>query len=681
MPDEPQVLRIGEWRVDPHLDEVSRGGQTIRLEPRTMRLLLYLAARAGRVIDVEHLLNEVWPNVVVTQGSVYQAVAELRRILGDDREHPSYIENLPRRGYRLIAPVAPWNAARGVATSDATQAATGSSKGTNSPIPAELQSASPSQDRGANTGNEAVVAPPPLPVGRSRRSAVLGGITLAAVIVAGIALGAFWRVRHLQVTSARVSGKTEVLVTPALTTFAPPRRSIAVLPFVNISGDKEQEYFSDGLTEELLNSLSRINELQVAARTSSFYFKGKDVDLPTIAHKLNVASVLEGSVRRSGTRIRVTAQLNNAVTGFHLWSQTYDRDIGDVLQLQTEIATAVAAALKVTLLSDVGAKIELGGTRNPAAFDAYVRASSAYWSQNADEQNALAVIAGFTNAIRLDPEYALAYADRSLAFSDFALHFARGPALLDYFHKAHADARKAIALAPELAEAHLALAGLLQISLDFAGAITEFERASALAPGNARVSRDYGVFAVSMGKTEIGLAAAHRGVVLDPLNPETHYSLGGSLALARRYDAAIASFTNAKALSSTDPFVALFVDGWIGLSYYLTGNFATARSACGKADQYLSLICMAITYDKLGQRTDAETMLAKLQASRGDSGALAYAMIYAQWGDRVKALEWLDRATRLHDPWLQYVKVSALFDPLREEPHFQAIERELKFPD
>src|SRR5207302_2017334 len=157
--------------------------------------------------------------------------------------------------------------------------------------------------------------------------------------------------------------------------FAPPPHSIAVLPFVNMSGDKEQEYFSDGLSEELLNSLARINELQVAARTSSFYFKSKDADLATIAHKLNVASVLEGSVRRSGHKIRITAQLNNAVTGFHLWSQTYDRDLSDVLALQTEIANAVASALKVTLLGGVATKIEAGGTRNPAAFDAYLRAA------------------------------------------------------------------------------------------------------------------------------------------------------------------------------------------------------------------------------------------------------------------------------------------------------------------
>lgn len=160
----------------------------------------------------------------------------------------------------------------------------------------------------------------------------------------------------------------------------PPPHSIAVLSFVNISGDANQQYFSDGLTEEVLNSLTQINELQVAARTSSFSFQGPHPDIDTVAHKLNVASVLEGSVRRSGRTIRVTVQLNNAVTGFHLWSHNYDRDLGDVLKLQTEIATAVANALKVTLLGDEAARIERGGTRNPAAFDAYLRGSRALYS-------------------------------------------------------------------------------------------------------------------------------------------------------------------------------------------------------------------------------------------------------------------------------------------------------------
>jgi TolB-like protein len=209
-------------------------------------------------------------------------------------------------------------------------------------------------------------------------------IAVLAVALAYFVIDKFWISRHVAApqpiaSAAPESAARTSAVPPAAAPFAPPPHSIAVLPFVNISGDKEQEYFSDGLTEELLNSLSRINELQVAARTSAFYFKGEHVDLSTVAHKLNVASVLEGSVRRSGHTIRVTAQLNNAVTGYHLWSQTYDRDMSDVLKLQTDIANAVANALKVTLLGDVAGRIEVGGTRNPAAFDAYLRGFKAFY--------------------------------------------------------------------------------------------------------------------------------------------------------------------------------------------------------------------------------------------------------------------------------------------------------------
>src|SRR6516162_5458583 len=267
--------------------------------------------------------------------------------------------------------------------------------------------------------------------------------------------------------------------------FNPPAHSIAVLPFINLSGGQEQDYFSDGLTEELLNSLAAINELQVAARTSAFSFKGKHNDLGTIARKLNVGSILEGSVRRSGRTIRVSAQLINAVTGFHLWSKNYDRDLGDVLKLQTEIATAVAQALRVTLLGDLPGKIALGGTRNPAAFDAYLRGSKAYTSRQ-ESKDIPGAIAAYTEATRLDPNYALAFAGRAFALTDYTADEATGDAIREGFEKAKGDARRAIELAPELAEAHLALAFVSeQGTLDFSEAREQYDRAVALAPGNS----------------------------------------------------------------------------------------------------------------------------------------------------------------------------------------------------
>jgi TolB-like protein/lipoprotein NlpI len=500
---------------------------------------------------------------------------------------------------------------------------------------------------------------------------------LAAAAVAVLAAAAYLAIEKPWRSKPAVSLPT-VTASSSSAAFNPPPHSIAVLPFVNMSGDKDQEYFSEGLTEELLNSLARINELQVAARTSSFSFQGEHPDIVTVAHKLNVASVLEGSVRRSGHTIRVTAQLNNAVTGYHLWSQTYDRDLGDALRLQTEIAEAVAGALKVTLLGDVAAKIEAGGTRNPAAFDAYLRASKAYNSAR-DESSYQSAIAAYTDAIRLDPNYALAFAGRSLALSGYASSFAPRATIRESFDKAQADARQATKLAPELAEGRLALARLLfNGSLDFGHASEAYERAMALAPGNALVLREGGIFTVQMGRFDAGIAAAHRAVTLDPLGPRSRELLGEGLYLARRYQEAVAAF--GEVISLEPEYQRAY--GYRGLAYYGLGDLQSARSSCEtKSDYWASKWCLAVTYDKLGRQADAEVVLKKWQAADGDDAAYQYATVYAQWGNRSKALEWLDTAMGVRDPGLTYVKEDPLMDPLRNEPRFEAIERQLNFPD
>jgi TolB-like protein len=450
--------------------------------------------------------------------------------------------------------------------------------------------------------------------------------------------------------------------------FAPPPHSIAVLPFVNLSGDKEQEYFSDGLTEELLNSLATIDALQVAARTSSFSFR-EHPDISTVAHKLNVAAVLEGSVRRSDHTVRVTAQLINAVTGFHLWSKTYDRDLGDVLRLQTEIATAVAEALKVTLLGDMTAKIELGGTRNPAAFDAYLRATKAYTRK--DSQGMQDAIALLTEAIRLDPTYASAFAKRSLSYSNLAI---LGMATRESYGKALADAHQALTLVPDLPEGQLALAFYFQATIQYEQAAEAYARAETLGPGRARALGYSGSFAVLMGRTEPGLAALRRAVAIDPLDAGRYTEFFQGFYFSGRYAEAVAAATHAITL---DPENAEAY-GDRGLAYYGLGDFERARASCeAKPDYWVSQQCLAITYYKLGRQSDALAMLAKLS---GEDSPYQYAEIYAQWGNLPKALEWLDTAMRLHDPGIIYLKTDPLMDPLRKEPRFEEIMRQLKFP-
>lgn len=661
------IFRLGPWQVDPALDEISRDGQTVKLEPRAMRVLVCLAERPGEVVSVSQLLDVVWKDLVVTPYSVYQAVAALRRAFGDDSKNPTYIANVTRRGYRLVAPVeagapAPVDPARPRAGHAATDA-----EEPRMPPKDGLEESAPDSSAEQHSAGLRIGLP-------------AGWILIMLLVAAGCAL---WLISRLgqehgaQVTATAANRAT----TPGLGAAAPitpPAHSIAVLPFVNLSGDPGQQYFSDGLTEEVLNSLTRISQLQVAARTSSFSFQGEHPDIATVARKLNVESVLEGSVRRSGNMIRVTAQLDNALTGFHLWSRTYDRDLGDVLKLQTEIADAVAGALEVTLLGDTPAKIELGGTHNPAAFDAYLRGAQAARSANQVKDRETA-IAAYTQAIHMDPGYALAFAGRSRLYTAYATSDATGAAIRDSFYKAEADAREAIRLAPELAEGHVALGHFLSDgALDFTQARAAFGRALALAPGDATVLRLSSKFLASIGQFDESISAARRAVTLDPLNRRSHNQLGESLYFARRYKEAIQAFGDTIAL---DPaFQEAY--GHRGVAYYGIGDLESARSSCqAKPHVWMSQQCLAIVYDKLGRRGDAEAVLAQMRAAYGDAAAYQYSTIYAQWGKRETALEWLATTMRMRDPGLVSLKTDPLMDPLRKEPRFQAIERELKFPD
>jgi TolB-like protein/Flp pilus assembly protein TadD len=517
----------------------------------------------------------------------------------------------------------------------------------------------------------------PKPVQAFWRSKAALLATIAALVVALGYLAANRLVLSKRGAEVGAAPAPVVQSAPA-TAFNPPPHSLAVLPFVNMSGDPTQEYFSDGLTEELLNSLTRINELHVAARTSAFSFKGKDADINTIARKLNVAAVLEGSVRRSTHTVRITAQLVNAVTGFHVWSQTYDRNLGDVLALETEIATSVANALKVKLLEDTGNKIELGGTVIPAAFDAYLRGKRIGRTaiREADRQAALGA---YTEAINLDPHFAMAFVERSLDLSNYAVFSARGPAVRVSFDKALADARTAVSLAPELAEAHYALAVVLRSAfLDFTQADKESERALALAPGSARILSGYSRHAAELGHTAAAIGAARRAVTLDPLNFHVHRTAGIAFTLARQYPDAIAALRTA--ISLQPDWVRNYA--LLGRAQYARGDFEAARSSCeaALADE-MGQGCLAVVYRKLGRQADAEAMLHRVMSSEGDEGAYDFACIYTQWGDIPQALHWLEIALRRRDPDLAVLKVEPDLDPLRKEPRFQAIERELKFPN
>jgi len=515
---------------------------------------------------------------------------------------------------------------------------------------------------------------------------VVAVIAIIALALVYFVADKFWLSKHAATVQHEAASPTApALATAPAPTFAPPPHSIAVLPFVNMSGDAKQEYFSDGLSEELLNALSRLNDLQVVARTSSFSFKGQNVDIATIAHKLNVGAVLEGSVRRAGNTVRITVQLINAVSGFHMWSQTYDRDLKDILQVQTEVATQVAQQLKVKLVGDETDKIELGGTKNPQAYDAYLRGMQILVTADS-EASARAAVASFDRAVMLDPNFASAYAQRARALSDVARDLPASEAKeghdKELYLMARQSAERAVALAPALADAHIALGWhvLLFGYLDFTTAQLEIERALTLAPGSAYVLRTVGSFQGLLGHAEAAQAAVGRAILLDPQNYQYRLDLVWLLVMNRRFTDALVANAGALALNPGGQDAWEFAaDIALGL-----GQAEKAQQICESPTtplyEHVRYACLALAYHALGKQNEAESTLEEFKASAGDTAAFEYAEIYAQWGDAAAALRWLTIAERTRDPGLISLKVDWRLDPLRNNPQFRAIEARMNFP-
>jgi TolB-like protein/Tfp pilus assembly protein PilF len=503
------------------------------------------------------------------------------------------------------------------------------------------------------------------------------------LVIAGALL---WRSPHPTTEQARTETANPAVtepVKPASTepVFAPPAHSIAVLPFVNMSGDAKQEYFSDGITEELLNSLSRLNELQVVARTSSFSFKGQNVDVATIAHKLNVGALLEGSVRRAGNTVRITVQLIDAVSGFHLWSQTYDRELTDILKVQAEVAGRVAQQLAITLASDDIKRLDVGSTTVPQAYEAYLRGSELLSNWDTEDSDLRAALVALDQAIALDPNYALAYAKRATTLNDISIFVAKPGEIEGVRAEALQAARRAVALAPELGEAHIVLAAVLSNGLlDFAAAAPEFERALSLAPGSARVQRNFAGFSGQLGHFEAATTAARRAVSLDPQNVDAHITLGQVLTWARRFDEAQAALKAAAILRPHSLYVAYNIAN----ALLAAGQFDQARSLCESVlfppGNSAKNLCLALAYHALGRPGDAEKSLQQFKARSPGIMSVEEAGIYAQWGRPAQALQTLLQAERQRDPGFQVLKVFWCLDPIRSEPQFKLIEARMHYP-
>ncbi len=453
--------------------------------------------------------------------------------------------------------------------------------------------------------------------------------------------------------------------------------SIAVLPLVNMSRDPDQDYFADGLAEELLDLLAKVPGLHVAARTSAFSFKGKNEDVRTIGQKLNVATLLEGSVRKAGDQVRITTQLINAADGYHLWSETYDRKLTDVFAVQDEIAQAVVAALKLKLLPGQEPNSKLHRTGNPEVYAQYLLGKQFFNRATLDGYRRAAQ--AYEKALAIDPGFAPAWAGLSHATYWIADSGETAAAISEGQSRALAAAEKAVALAPDLPEAYVARGAIRSACLrDWNGAKADFERAQALSPESAEMLREYSIFVLRpLGRLQEAVAAARKGAALDPLNSRAWTALGGVLVNAGQLKEAHEALERSLDLNPEQAFAA----GWLGSALMAEGKPAEALKEFQRSTSEVFRLTGAATAEHaLGHAQASQRALDALIDGYSHSAAYQIAAVYGYRGEKDRAFEWLERAFAQGDGGLTLLKVDTLMRKLHGDPRWPAFLKKLNLP-
>jgi len=594
-----QVLRIGDWRVDGALDEISRAGATVKIEPRAMQVLLCLAGAPGEVFSVDQLLDTVWHDVVVTPDSVYQAIAVLRRALGDDTKEPTYIVNVTRRGYRLIAPVSPWNAALAIHAPDSATA----------------------------------VAAQDASKGRLRRQLL---ITVALAVLAAGWLTATSVNRWRHQAGPAVTQKELQSGVP----------SLAVLPFTDLSDQKDQQYFADGLAEEIIDRLTQMSNLHVVARTSSFYFKDKQATVPEIARILGVQHVLEGSVRKAGDRVRISTRLVRVADGYDIGTRTYDRSLADIFRIEDEIAAAVVQTLRATLLEHWTGE-PAAPTANTEAYGLYLRATASINTAGAADYEAAAE--NLQSALILDPRFASAWAATAMV-EMWKFDYRLVDPDAQTCTRARIAANRALELDPRAAQSHRAMGAVLQkCAADAAGAEAEYRRAMQLNPQDPLAMRSYAWLCVDTGRCDDSLAIARRALELDPLNAWSSVTVGdvawntGHLVEAElAYRKAVELQPDAASMHAV-------------LAHILVGNHKPAEAveqAERETDPQFRMTILPFALDAAGRRSEADRAIADYDAAylgRDPAATWINTMFYACRRDGERAIQWLSRFAAEHN--------------------------------
>jgi TolB-like protein/DNA-binding winged helix-turn-helix (wHTH) protein/tetratricopeptide (TPR) repeat protein len=642
-PVAPTAYRVADLLIDVTHRRVTRAGTEITLSDLSFDLLLELTRGAPHVVSFEQLMQRVWPRLVVGPETISQRVKVVREALGDDANSPRYIAGVRARGYRIVADVEPLTS-------------------TASAEPAHSSSAT-----SAAAGELAAKAP------RASRSRTYG---VAGALVVGLVLGYVAVERHRH-SVAR--GKLDVVVeapankSGAAVVVTAPDRSIAVLPFTDFSEEHNQEYFSDGLAGEVIDQLTRLPGLQVSARTSSFSFKGQRITIAEIAKALRVSNVLEGTVRKTRDRIRVTAQLVRADNGYVRWSERYIRDPGDIFKVQDEIAAAVARALNIELQPG-----RIGNRPAPPQIDAYTLAlEGRYFLERHTPEDYEKATTYYRRALDLDRRYAPAWVGYASAtwlqgdMGSMPWDTARA--------RARDAAERAVQLDPGLPAAHLIMSAVLANDLDWVAAARELDAALALDPGDASTLMAKATWTSSIaGQPGEAIGLAQQAVLRDPVTPGAHYRLCWIYFDAGR----LADAANACRES-------------LELSPNLSGAHFTIASlllARGQPDAALAEVArepddafrlrgLAIVTHHLGRRAESDTALATLLKRYSTKHMLFIASVYAARGERDAAFAWLERARAHRESQLYEVKSAAMFGQLQSDPRYKAFLRSVKLSE
>ena len=617
-------FRLGEWLICPKLNTVQNHDKTVRLEHKFMQVLVCLAGRPGEVVSKAELIRTVWADTFVTDDVLTRAVSELRRILKDDAKHPRFIETISKSGYRLLPSV------QSLALTPATQVSRRWPRVTLLSVVGALM----------------VLASLAVFGGRGRRNQLLQFLG-----------------RNHQTSGATVA------------------RSIAVLPLENLSGDPSQEYFADGMTDELITNLAKIESLRVISRTSVMQYKQVRKPLPEIARALNVELIVEGTVSRSGDQVRITAQLLDGKNDIHLWAQDFERDLRNVLNLESDVAQAIAREIRVKLTKEDSSRLVASPSVNPTAHDAYLRGR---YQWNKRTGRALREsIRLYQEAIASDPEYALAYA--GMADSYILLDEIGQLSPTEANPLISTTARKAVEADPNLADAHMVLAGSKENEWDWAGAEREYKRTIELNPGLVRAHHWYAVLLVKMNRPNEAIAEIQRAVDLDPLTDRLYGVEAFIYYNARQYDRAeqILWMFEGPAKDSVEDIlhdllgkIALAKKDYpVAISKFLAASRAEPEEPDWWA--YLTYACA-----QGGERKQALVALTKLdQLGRKRYVAPYYmAIAWTGLGDHDRAIYFLNEAYRIKSSNLETLQADPLFDPLRSDPRFQELLNKIGFP-